>query len=96
MVLPVIEYGTRSEGCAVTGGYVYRGSAIPAIAGHYFYGDYCRGWIRSFRYANREATQQRSWELGGVGNVLSFGEDAAGELYLLSANGRVYQFVRGG
>ncbi|MDQ3606229.1 MAG: PQQ-dependent sugar dehydrogenase [Gemmatimonadota bacterium] len=91
MVLPVIEYGTRSEGCAVTGGYVYRGSAIPAIAGHYFYGDYCRGWIRSFRYANGEATQQRSWELGGVGNVLSFGEDAAGELYLLSANGRVYQ-----
>ncbi|HEV2132601.1 MAG TPA: PQQ-dependent sugar dehydrogenase [Longimicrobiaceae bacterium] len=96
MVLPVIEYGTRSEGCAVTGGYVYRGRAIPGIAGHYFYGDYCRGWIRSFRYANGQAAQQRSWELDEVGNILSFGEDAAGELYLLSANGRVYQFVRGG
>ena len=39
----------HSRGCSVTGGYVYRGAAIPALQGHYFYADYCSGWVRSFR-----------------------------------------------
>ena len=90
LVLPVLEY-PHSEGCSVTGGYVYRGSRIPALRGHYFYADYCQGWIRSFRYANGQAADRREWALGDVGNVLSFGEDAAGELHVLSANGRVYR-----
>jgi hypothetical protein len=89
-VVPVLEY-PHAEGCSVTGGYVYRGSRIPALRGHYFYSDYCRGWIRSFRYASGQAADRREWALGDLGNVLSFGEDAAGELYVLSANGRVYR-----
>jgi hypothetical protein len=92
LVVPVLEYG-HAEGCSVTGGYVYRGSRIPALRGHYFYSDYCRGWIRSFRHQGGQALDQREWEVGDVGNVLSFGEDAAGELYVLSTNGRVYRIV---
>lgn len=92
LVLPVLEY-SHAEGCSVTGGHVYRGQRIPALRGHYFYADYCRGWVRSFRHEGGQAVDRREWELGGVGSVLSFGEDAAGELYLLSATGRVYRLV---
>ncbi len=92
LVVPVLEYG-HAEGCSVTGGYVYRGSRIPALRGHYFYSDFCRGWIRSFRHQGGQALDPREWEVGDVDNVLSFGEDAAGELYVLSTNGRVYRIV---
>jgi glucose/arabinose dehydrogenase len=87
---PVLTY-SHSEGCSITGGVVYRGSLIPAIVGHYFYSDYCTGFVRSFRYANGQAVDQQSWDVGSLGMVLSFGEDAVGELYVLSANGRVYR-----
>ncbi|HEX2188453.1 MAG TPA: PQQ-dependent sugar dehydrogenase [Longimicrobiaceae bacterium] len=92
LVLPVLEY-PHSEGCSVTGGYVYRGQRIPALRGHYFYADYCRGWVRSFRHQGGQAADRREWGFGDVGSVLSFGEDAAGELYLLSAAGRVYRLA---
>jgi glucose/arabinose dehydrogenase len=88
--LPVLEY-SHDEGCSITGGVVYRGSLIPSIAGHYFYSDYCTGFLRSFRYENGQAVDRRSWSVGSLGMVLSFGEDLAGELYILSANGRVYR-----
>lgn len=91
LVLPATEY-SHADGCSVTGGYVYRGQDLPALRGTYFYADYCAGWIRSFRYANGQATDARSWDLGGVGNVTSFGEDARGELYVL-AGGGVYKIV---
>lgn len=87
---PVHEYG-RSDGCSVTGGHVYRGSALSGLRGVYFYSDYCRGWLRSFRMENGRATDHREWTIGPVGRVLSFGVDAAGELYMLSDNGRVYR-----
>ena len=92
LMLPVVEYD-HAEGCSITGGHVYRGTAIPGIYGHYFYSDYCQGWLRSFRYANDQATEHRTWDIGDVGNVMSFGEDASGELYILSSNGRVYRIV---
>jgi hypothetical protein len=91
-VEPVVEYG-HGGGCSVIGGYVYRGRRLPDLVGHYFYADYCAGWIRSFRYAEGRAHQHRQWQVGRVGDVLSFGEDAAGELYVLSADGRVYRLV---
>src|SRR5690606_13451327 len=59
--------------------------------GHYLYADYCAGWIRSFRYDGTAATDQRELVAGGAGNILSFGQDAAGEVYVLSSNGRVYR-----
>jgi glucose/arabinose dehydrogenase len=92
LVRPVLEY-SHSDGCSVTGGCVYRGKNIPSVVGHYFYADYCEGWVRSFKYANGVATESREWAVGDVGNVLSFGEDAAGELYILSGNGRVYRIT---
>ena len=92
---PVYEY-THSEGCSITGGYVYRGSAMPALAGTYFFSDYCSGWIRSFRYVGGVATDIREWtELGSVGQVLSFGLDSAGEMYITLADGRVLKVVPG-
>jgi glucose/arabinose dehydrogenase len=90
--LPVLEYD-HSQGCSVTGGYVYRGSAIPEIRGHYFYSDFCDGFLRSFTYVGNGIADQRMWDVGDLGSVLSFGEDAAGELYVLSANGSVYRLV---
>jgi glucose/arabinose dehydrogenase len=89
LTLPIYAY-SHSEGCSVTGGAVYRGTRIPAIAGHYFFADYCEGWIRSFKYDNGAISDRRQWQVGNVGQVLSFGEDAAGELYVLSDNGSVY------
>jgi hypothetical protein len=93
LTLPVVTYGHSGGACSVTGGLVYRGQRIPEIRGHYFYADYCAGWVRSFRLTNGAAADPRDWSVGAVGSILSFGEDAAGEMYLLSANGRVYRFL---
>ncbi|MFL5468424.1 MAG: PQQ-dependent sugar dehydrogenase [Gemmatimonadaceae bacterium] len=82
--LPVIDY-PHTAGCSITGGYVYRGSAIPGIRGHYFYSDYCSGFLKSFRYENGAAVDQKDWGLTSS-SVTSFGRDFMGELYLLSAN----------
>lgn len=89
---PVLDYD-HGQGCSVTGGFVYRGSAIPAIQGHYFYSDFCSGWLRSFRLDGGAATVQTEWEVGDLGSVTSFGEDGAGELYVLSGAGRVLRLV---
>ena len=91
LTLPVLEYG-HSEGCSVTGGYVYRGTALGAFSGHYFYGDYCQGWVRSFRLSGPGVVEQKEWvSLRPGGQILSFGEDARGELYILSGSGRVFR-----
>ena len=89
-VLPALEY-SHSQGCSITGGFVYRGSAIPELQGHYLYSDYCSGWLRSFKHEGGVATEQKEYAIGSIGNVLSFGRDAAGEIYILSGNGRVYR-----
>lgn len=94
-VLPALEYH-HDQGCSVIGGFVYRGRAIPELAGHYFYSDYCTGFLKSFKYADGKPAGQREWKVGEIGNVLSFGEDAAGELYILTAKGSVYRIVKGG
>jgi glucose/arabinose dehydrogenase len=86
LTLPAIDYATHVGGtCAITGGYVYRGSAIPDIRGHYFYSDYCAGFLRSFRYANGSAVDQKDWGVT-LSAVASFGVDFAGELYVMSGN----------
>lgn len=95
LVLPVTEYG-HGDGCSITGGYVYRGQAIPALVGTYFYGDYCNGWIRSFVYRNGTATEASSWPaLDTKQQITSFGEDAQGELYVVLANGSIYRIAPG-
>jgi glucose/arabinose dehydrogenase len=90
---PAVEYD-HDQGCSVTGGYVYRGAAIPALQGAYFYADYCGGWVRSFRYQGGRAVDQLQWSTLAPGSsVPSFGEDAAGELYVLGSDGRVFRIV---
>jgi len=92
-VLPVLDY-THGIGCSVTGGYVYRGSAIPALVGHYLYADYCSGWVRSFRYSGGQAVDRQDQPaLSPGGNITSFGQDATGELYVLTHGGVVYRIV---
>ncbi len=90
LVTPALEY-THDDGCSITGGVVYRGAAISSLRGHYLYSDYCQGWVRSFRWNGSAAVDGRSWTLGDLGNVTSFGEDSRGEVYLTSTNGRVYR-----
>jgi glucose/arabinose dehydrogenase len=92
---PVLDYPHFSGACSVTGGYVYRGSAVPALSGTYFYADYCAGFVRSFRYQNGQPTDQKEWPLlsptGGL--ITSFGEDAAGELYIMTQGGDLFKFI---
>jgi hypothetical protein len=92
LTLPVLEY-SHDDGCSVTGGFVYRGANLPDVVGHYFYSDFCSGWIRSFRISGAgQAIDRTNWGLD-AGRVLSFGQDAAGELYVLNADGVVYRLA---
>ena len=88
---PVLEY-LHTDGCSVTGGYVYRGRAIPELAGHYLYSDYCRGWLRSFRLAGGVVTSPRDWKLA-LSGMVSFGRDGAGELYMIASD-KLWKIVR--
>jgi hypothetical protein len=76
------------------GGFVVRDSTVPDLVGLYLYGDYCNGWVRSFRYAAGQATDPRDWPaLAGGGGLSSFGEDARGRVYLTTLSGRLYRIV---
>ena len=86
---PALAYG-RSEGVAVTGGYVYRGTELPSLVGHYFYADYGRGVLRSFRYVDGQVYAERIWnELRNLGSVSSFGVDNDGRLYMVNLTGEL-------
>ena len=90
---PVVFYG-HDPGCAVTGGYVYRGSAIPSLQGAYLYSDYCGHEVHSFRYSGGAATAETTYTALDPGaNVSSFGQDTNGELYILTDMGGVYRIV---
>ncbi len=91
LTLPVLDYD-HGQGCSITGGYVYRGNALPSLRGHYFYADYCGGWVRSFRLAGGNATDRQD-RLSLHLAVSSFGEDARGELYVVTLGGTVYRLV---
>jgi hypothetical protein len=92
---PVHTYPHSERRCSVTGGHVYRGEALPELRGHYFYADFCTGGIASLRVVGGRATELRDWPgLASGDQVTSFGEDAAGELYLLTAQGGLYRLER--
>ncbi len=95
---PVIEYD-HGDGCSITGGYVYRGTRLAALVGRYFYADYCTAMIRSLKWSGpgKPITDIWDWRAAldpdsRLADLSSFGEDAAGELYLLSLEGDVYRF----
>ena len=91
---PVWEY-SQDDGCSVTGGFVYRGTAIEDLYGAYVFGDYCTSRL----WALQISTGQVEFRDLGVevpgGALASFGEDAQGELYTLSLNGPVARLVPG-
>jgi glucose/arabinose dehydrogenase len=92
LILPVIDYATANGRCSVTGGFVYRGSAIPALRGAYLYGDYCSGEIWALRYDGSQVTEQGM--IADLNTQLSsFAQDATGELYALAygASGGIFK-----
>jgi glucose/arabinose dehydrogenase len=88
---PVAVYGHAAGNCSVTGGFVYRGAAVPSARGRYFFGDFCSGRI----WTLRAGAGQETMRLTGLRVKLlsSFGEDARGELYLVSRRGRLYRLI---
>lgn len=92
LVLPLFKY-PHNPACAVTGGYVYRGKASPDLSGVYLYGDYCAGWVRGLKMvAGKPVDAFTPLEAPLINdNVVSFGEDASGEVYVVMASGRIYR-----
>ncbi len=90
LVRPVNVYAIGGGQCAVVGGYVYRGRAVPAARGRYFYGDNCSGKIWSLRIVGGRARDVRQ-ESVNIPNVSSFGQDGRGELYAVGLRGGLYQ-----
>jgi len=98
MVAPVLEIEHGDAGtCSITGGVVYRGPSIPQLDGHYFYSDYCGGYLRSFLHVEGEATELRDWtgQVGVPGGVSGFGVDGAGEMYVTTTD-QLLKVVSGG
>ena len=90
MRAPIFEMTHADENCSVTGGYVYRGDAIPAMRGVYVFADYCRGHLTGLVQSNGALAGNR--ELGvQIDEVTSFGEDADGELYVSSRGGSIFR-----
>ncbi len=84
------------DACAIIGGYVYRGSAIPQLRGYYLYGDFCSGDVAAFRYCDGMVVGHQRLTIEGRANRLaSFGEGLDGELYLVFLSGRVQRLVPG-
>ena len=92
LVFPVSVYSHGNGNCSVTGGYVYRGEAVPAARGRYFYGDYCTGTIWSLKAVKAKLRNNRRESIR-VPSLSSFGQDAAGELYAVSLDGQIYQLT---
>ena len=91
-ILPIFEYDHDGGRCSITGGYVYRGSRIPALRGAYVFADYCSGQVWALAQEGGRVADDVELELGPPSLVQSFGEDSAGELYLLSTTG-AFRFV---
>ncbi|MBC7772021.1 MAG: PQQ-dependent sugar dehydrogenase [Pyrinomonadaceae bacterium] len=101
--LPIRTYTHSGGACSITGGYVYRGCAIPSINGMYFYADYCSSQISTFTYTGdgttpAPASVNRTAELApGAGlsitSITSFGEDALGEIYIVDQGGEIFKII---
>jgi glucose/arabinose dehydrogenase len=81
--LPSGGFPHSESRCSMTGGYVYRGSAIPWLRGAYLYGDLCTGRVFSFRWNNGVVSDQQELSLTQTGQLVSFGQDNQGEVYLV-------------
>ncbi len=89
-VPPVHEYDRTGLGCSVTGGFVYRGDALPELRGSYVFSDYCDGTLRTLRIEDGRVTEEGDLGVNG-GEVISFAEGGDGELYVLNIAGSVFR-----
>ena len=102
-VMPVLDY-SHADGCSITGGYVYRGCAMPDLHGTYFYGDFCSAFIRTFAGVTGGTAQNRMDRTadlapgGGlsIDRITSFGQDARGELYVVDRRGEIFRIIPDG
>ncbi|MEJ7731665.1 MAG: PQQ-dependent sugar dehydrogenase [Polyangiaceae bacterium] len=99
LIPAVLEYD-HDTGCSITGGFVYRGKALPALVGQYFYSDYCTAILRSLTWKDGRVTATADYKplldpAGKLAKVSSFGEDHDGELYIVSEEGTLWQLVPG-
>lgn len=99
LALPAFEYDHGANGingCSIIGGYVYRGKAMPELAGRYFYSDFCGGYLKSLQAAGsgNGVREHVDWNIPDIGNVVSFGRDADGELYIVGSDGRIHKIIR--
>ena len=96
LTLPKLDYTHDDGACSIIGGYVYRGTKNSAVNGTYFYGDLCAGFVRSFQLQSGELGTQNTWPLlspPAGQQITSFGEDAQGELYLVTQPGGLFHIV---
>lgn len=101
---PIFSNG-RNGGCSITGGFVYRGSLIPSLQGYYLFGDYCAGFVYALRAEDalsgglitpmpiRLDLRLESNSGFSINNIISFGQDADGEVYILDAGGAIYRII---
>jgi hypothetical protein len=87
--LPIAEYQHQRGRCSITGGYVYRGAAMPRLVGTYLFGDYCSGEIFGLRQGEIVLLLESGLR------IASFGEDASGEVYVVDHGGAIYRIVGG-
>lgn len=96
--LPVYEYLHNGNGCAMVGGEVYRGELMDPLDGHYFFADYCLGWIRSVVLDDSEVLEVVDWTKSRedrLGNVTTIGSDRNGELYVANLDGEIWRLELG-
>jgi len=91
---PVVEVAHGdTDTCSITGGFVYRGNEIPELHGHYFFSDFCGGYLRSFPLEGEVEITDWTDSVGRLGRVASFGTDAFGEIYVLTSDGDILKIV---
>ena len=98
---PVLDFPNPGAvgNCSAIGGYVYRGSRMPDLRGTYFYGDFCSGFVRSFRLdasgtgTTEDVDHSQALDTLGSRAISSFGEDACGEILVVDYNGEVLRIV---
>lgn len=94
LVFPVAEHTHDADGvCALIGGVVYEGDALPELRGHYLYSDACAGFLRTIDGATADPALDLTDQVGSLAGILGFGVDAAGEVYLGMIDGRVLALV---
>jgi glucose/arabinose dehydrogenase len=95
-VLPVYEYPHDGGACSITGGFVYRGGAIPALQGSDVFADYCAPGLRAIQLDGDTVIAERTWDDLGVDQAQSFGQDLDGELFVLLQGGQVLKLTAPG